>query len=82
MANFILEKETLRELMGSKHSYAVVLTGVIASKYSCITGTYGTYDGGTNESLRANHVLGEVNLITKTVEPDKSGSANPGSRKV
>ena len=46
------------------------------------TGTSSTYDQGIDEWLRDNHVLRDVNLITKTVELDKRGSADPGSRKV
>ena len=35
------------------------------------TGTSATYDGGMDEWLRDNHVLGDVDQITKTVELDK-----------
>ena len=45
------------------------------------TDTFGTYDRGMDEWLRDNHVLGDVNLITKTVELDKRGLADPGSCK-
>ena len=49
---------------------------------STTTGTSGTYDVGRDEWLRDDHMLRDVNLITKTVEFDIKGSTDPGSRKV
>ena len=46
------------------------------------TGTSGTYDRGRDEWLRDNHMLQDVNLITKTVKFDIKGSTDGESRKV
>ena len=45
------------------------------------TGTSGTYNRGRDEWFRDNHILQDMNLITRTVEFDNKSSADPGSRK-
>ena len=46
------------------------------------TWTSGTYDEGMDEGLRDNHILPDVNLITKIVEFNIKGLADPRSCKV
>ena len=45
-------------------------------------GTSDTYDEGTDEWLRYNHIFHDVNLITKNVKFGSKGLTDPGSRKV